>query len=167
LDTWNGREVDTQGDAFFAAFPKATEAVAAVAQIQRALAERDWPEDAQVRVRMGLHTGDGAAGAPRQVGPSPYRGLAAFQETDADLFFGREAFTEQLSLAMGEQQPVAVIIGPSGSGKSSAVFAGLLPNSGKKATGSSSKCGRAAGPFMLWPGLCFQPWKMIPTKPSG
>jgi len=57
LEQWHGREVDTQGDAFFAAFPKATEAVAAVAQIQLALAEHSWPEDAQVKVRMGLHTG--------------------------------------------------------------------------------------------------------------
>ncbi|MGD8856814.1 MAG: hypothetical protein PVG33_10830 [Chloroflexota bacterium] len=70
---------------------------------------------------------DGKARTPRQVSDSPYRGLAAFQESDADLFFGREAFTQQLALAVGEQQLVAVIIGPSGAGKSSAVFAGLLP----------------------------------------
>ncbi|MGB3717049.1 MAG: AAA family ATPase [Candidatus Promineifilaceae bacterium] len=63
----------------------------------------------------------------RQVGDSPYRGLAAFRETDAALFFGREAFTEQLAQAVQERDLVAVIVGPSGSGKSSTVFAGLLP----------------------------------------
>ncbi|MFN2188768.1 MAG: adenylate/guanylate cyclase domain-containing protein, partial [Candidatus Promineifilaceae bacterium] len=219
---WHGREVDTQGDSFFISFPRATEAVAAAVEIQRALTEHSWPQDVEVRLRMGLHTGEpwlveegyvgmdvhraariGHAGhggqvllsetttslvldelmegvslqdlgrhrlkdmrrperisqlvveglpssfpplksqekieptpaaaiaAPkhelRQVGSSPYRGLAAFRETDASLFFGREVFTEQLALAVQERGLVAVIVGPSGSGKSSTVFAGLLP----------------------------------------
>jgi len=58
LTKWNGREVDTQGDAFFAVFPKASEAVGAVVDIQRAMNEGDWPESVEVRVRMGLHTGE-------------------------------------------------------------------------------------------------------------
>ena len=64
---------------------------------------------------------------PRQVGPSPYRGLAAFQEADARFFFGREAFTAELHDSLHQRQLVAVIVGSSGAGKSSAVFAGLLP----------------------------------------
>ncbi|HOU12830.1 MAG TPA: BTAD domain-containing putative transcriptional regulator [Anaerolineae bacterium] len=63
----------------------------------------------------------------RKVGACPYRGLAAFQETDAPFFFGRETFTARLIEAVRTQSPVVVIIGPSGSGKSSAVYAGLLP----------------------------------------
>ncbi len=55
---WNGYEVDTQGDAFFYSFPKATEAVAAAIEAQRALLTHPWPEGAKVRVRMGLHTGE-------------------------------------------------------------------------------------------------------------
>lgn len=55
---WNGYEVDTQGDAFFYSFPKATEAVAAAIEAQRALQAHSWPEGADVRVRMGLHTGE-------------------------------------------------------------------------------------------------------------
>jgi class 3 adenylate cyclase len=55
---WNGSEVDTQGDAFFVAFPRATEAVSAVVDIQRALAAHKWPEGVELRVRMGLHTGE-------------------------------------------------------------------------------------------------------------
>src|SRR5205823_13978599 len=52
-----GVEVHTEGDAFFVAFARAADAVAAVAAAQRALAEHDWPAGAAVRVRMGLHTG--------------------------------------------------------------------------------------------------------------
>jgi energy-coupling factor transporter ATP-binding protein EcfA2 len=56
----------------------------------------------------------------------PYRGLFAFQQKDAPFFFGRETFTEQLMAAVQKKSLVAVI-GPSGSGKSSVVFAGLIP----------------------------------------
>jgi predicted ATPase/class 3 adenylate cyclase len=52
-----GAEVDTQGDAFFIAFPTAPAAVAAAADATRALANHAWPDSATLRVRMGLHTG--------------------------------------------------------------------------------------------------------------
>jgi predicted ATPase/class 3 adenylate cyclase len=55
---YSGHEVDTQGDAFFVAFARATDAVAATAAIQRVLAEHAWPEGISVRVRIGLHTGE-------------------------------------------------------------------------------------------------------------
>ncbi|MGZ8511942.1 MAG: ATP-binding protein, partial [Candidatus Limnocylindria bacterium] len=55
-----GVEVGTEGDSFFVAFPTAAGGVAAAAAGQRALAEHAWPPDATVRVRMGLHTTDGA-----------------------------------------------------------------------------------------------------------
>jgi class 3 adenylate cyclase len=54
----NGVEIDTQGDAFFFAFPRAREAVAAAVEVQRAHALQDWPHEAAVRVRIGLHTGE-------------------------------------------------------------------------------------------------------------
>ena len=57
--------------------------------------------------------------------PCPYRGLFAFQEEDAAFFFGRETFTETLVEAVQNRGLVAVI-GPSGSGKSSVVQAGLV-----------------------------------------
>src|SRR5690348_458475 len=53
-----GREVDTQGDAFFAAFTRAADAVACAVDAQRALARHAWPEGVAVRVRMGIHTGE-------------------------------------------------------------------------------------------------------------
>src|SRR2546423_6140214 len=55
---WNGNVVDTQGDAFFVAFARATDAVSGAVAAQRALASHVWPEGVVVRVRMGLHTGE-------------------------------------------------------------------------------------------------------------
>ncbi|NJN92350.1 MAG: AAA family ATPase, partial [Leptolyngbyaceae cyanobacterium SL_5_14] len=57
----------------------------------------------------------------------PYQGLSAFQEEDARFFFGRDRFKAQLLEAVETKQLVTVI-GPSGSGKSSLVFAGLIPS---------------------------------------
>jgi class 3 adenylate cyclase len=53
-----GHEVDTQGDAFFVAFARATDAILAAVAAQRALITYPWPEGLVVRVRMGLHTGE-------------------------------------------------------------------------------------------------------------
>src|SRR3989440_61213 len=58
FQVWNGHEVDTQGDAFFVAFARATDAMSAAVDGLRALAVHPWPEDVVVRVRMGLHTGE-------------------------------------------------------------------------------------------------------------
>src|ERR1700676_4880433 len=55
---FHGHEVDSQGDAFFFAFARATDAVSAAVAAQRALASHTWPDQAAVRVRMGLHTGE-------------------------------------------------------------------------------------------------------------
>ena len=56
----DGIEIDTQGDAFFFAFPRARDAVTAAVEAQRAHATEAWPGDVDVRVRMGLHTGEPA-----------------------------------------------------------------------------------------------------------
>src|SRR6266852_4439871 len=55
---WNGNVVDTQGDGFFVAFARATDAVSVAVAAQRALASRIFSEGVVVRVRMGLHTGE-------------------------------------------------------------------------------------------------------------
>jgi predicted ATPase/class 3 adenylate cyclase len=55
-----GVEVDTQGDAFFIAFPDAAGAVAAAIDGQRLLLGHRWPHGEPVLVRMGLHTGTAA-----------------------------------------------------------------------------------------------------------
>jgi WD40 repeat protein/DNA-binding SARP family transcriptional activator len=95
------------------------------------------PSEAARELYELLSTGEWPAGVPLAatlpereiavVGPCPYRGLAAFREEDAPFFFGREAFSAQLLEAVQHRSLVAVIVGSSGSGKSSSVFAGLLP----------------------------------------
>ncbi|MCP4700100.1 MAG: AAA family ATPase [Gammaproteobacteria bacterium] len=60
---------------------------------------------------------------------NPYRGLAAFRQADADLFFGREREIAALSELVARQN-FLVLAGVSGSGKSSVVFAGLAPRLG-------------------------------------
>jgi WD40 repeat protein/class 3 adenylate cyclase len=212
---WDGHEVDTQGDAFFVAFSRATQAVGAAAEAQRKLNEHIWPERVDLRVRMGIHTGESWTGSegyvgmdvhraariahvgnggqvllsetttalvqdelpqgvslldlgrhllkdlhrperihqlviedlpsefpaltslemlppesarpPRKVGACPYRGLSAFQEADAQFYFGRETFVDALERSIHTKKLVAVIVGSSGSGKSSVMLAGLLP----------------------------------------
>jgi class 3 adenylate cyclase len=63
-----GSEVDTQGDAFFFAFPSARSAVSGAIAGQRALAEHAWPGGVKVQVRMGLHTGEPSIGEEGYLG---------------------------------------------------------------------------------------------------
>ncbi len=61
---------------------------------------------------------------------NPYKGLQAFEEGDASVFFGREGLTADLVAALsrrGADGRFLAVVGPSGSGKSSVVKAGLLP----------------------------------------
>ena len=70
---YNGFQVGSEGDSIFAAFASAVDAAAAAGEGQRALAEHPWPEEGEVRVRMGLHSGE-----PRLIGDS-YVGLDVHQ----------------------------------------------------------------------------------------
>ena len=54
----NGFHVDSEGDAFFVTFASAGDAAAAAVDGQRALARHPWPGDTEIRVRMGLHSGE-------------------------------------------------------------------------------------------------------------
>ncbi len=63
-----GTEVDTQGDAFFYSFPRARDAVSGAVAAQRALGGHTWPRGAEVRVRMGLHTGEPSVGEEGYLG---------------------------------------------------------------------------------------------------
>jgi predicted ATPase/class 3 adenylate cyclase/DNA-binding CsgD family transcriptional regulator len=73
IQEWNGHEIDTQGDAFFLAFARATDAVSAAVEVQRALAAHPWPEGVAVRVRMGLHTGEPTLTSEGYVGLDVHR----------------------------------------------------------------------------------------------
>ena len=57
---------------------------------------------------------------------SPYLGLSTFQERDSDLFFGREALIATL-VEKAARTPFLAVLGASGTGKSSVVRAGLIP----------------------------------------
>jgi len=68
-----GTVVGTEGDSFFVVFPDVREALAAAVASQRALEEHEWPEGARVKVRMGLHTGQGRLGGDSYVGLDVHR----------------------------------------------------------------------------------------------
>jgi class 3 adenylate cyclase len=95
LAAHDGREVDTQGDAFFAVFSSPRACVAAVIGLQQALQAHAWPTGEHVRVRMGVHTGEAAATATGLVGLDVHRaarvagagygGQVLFSETAAAL----------------------------------------------------------------------------------
>ena len=63
-------------------------------------------------------------------GPNPYKGLQAFHEADAADFFGRSALVDEFLDVLRQESPAGrliTVVGPSGSGKSSVVRAGLVP----------------------------------------
>ncbi len=68
LGSRGGVEIDTQGDAFFFSFARATDAVAAAVAAQRRMAAHSWPDGVQLRMRMSLHTGEPVAGEEGYVG---------------------------------------------------------------------------------------------------
>ena len=63
-----GSEVDTQGDAFFFSFERARDAVSGAVTAQRELSTHDWPDGVDVKVRMGLHTGEPTVGEEGYLG---------------------------------------------------------------------------------------------------
>jgi peptide/nickel transport system substrate-binding protein len=70
---FGGREIDTQGDSFFVVFPRARDAVAAAVEVQRALGSQAWPDERDVRVRIGMHTGEASPSDGRYVGLAVHR----------------------------------------------------------------------------------------------
>ena len=68
-----GTEVQTDGDAFFAVFPSAAGALRAAVQAQRGLASHGWPDENVIRVRIGLHTGEGVLSDGHYVGLDVHR----------------------------------------------------------------------------------------------
>ena len=58
---------------------------------------------------------------------NPYKGLRAFEEGDAEDFFGRAQLVQELVRALASGARLVSVVGPSGCGKSSAVSAGLIP----------------------------------------
>src|ERR671919_83605 len=68
IEAEGGRELSTAGDSFFAVFRSAGGAVRAAVVAQRELHDHRWPPGAALRVRMGIHTGEGTLGGEDYVG---------------------------------------------------------------------------------------------------
>jgi predicted ATPase/class 3 adenylate cyclase len=73
LAAHDGREVDTQGDAFFAVFSSPRACMVAVLAMQQAMETHAWPAGERVRVRMGVHCGEAARTATGLVGLEVHR----------------------------------------------------------------------------------------------
>ena len=73
LGQFSGREEGTQGDAFFATFESAGAAVACAIEIDRRLAAHRWPDGVEVRVRIGVHTGEASENETGLVGYEVHR----------------------------------------------------------------------------------------------
>src|SRR5947207_13228685 len=68
-----GRELDADGDSFFVAFARPRQAVDAAVAAQRALAAHDWPDGVELRVRIGIHTGEASLVGDQYVGLAVHR----------------------------------------------------------------------------------------------
>src|SRR4029450_3066007 len=68
IEAGGGVEVSTEGDSFFVAFPSPVGAIRAAVDAQRSLAAHEWSPAPRVRVRMGLHPGEGVLGGDNYVG---------------------------------------------------------------------------------------------------
>jgi len=75
-DAWaacGGRELDADGDSFFVAFRRPRQAVDAAVAAQRALAGHSWPEGVELRIRIGVHTGEASLVGDQYVGLAVHR----------------------------------------------------------------------------------------------
>src|SRR5439155_8043941 len=99
-----GVEVSTQGDSFFVAFQSPIGAVRAAVTAQRNLAAHDWPPGWPLRVRMGLHTGEGVLGGENYLGMDVNRAARI-----ADAAHGGQVILSQATRALVEHSlPEAV-----------------------------------------------------------
>jgi WD40 repeat protein len=117
---WARREATDRVDAVAGrAAAGRTEARALEAELAGSVVELQ-----STRERAGLANRDGEIAHARVT--CPYKGLATFDAADAEYFFGREQLVAEL-VARLVGAPLLAVVGPSGSGKSSVLRAGLLP----------------------------------------
>jgi predicted ATPase/class 3 adenylate cyclase len=90
-----GVEVSTHGDAFFVAFRSPVEAVRAAVAAQRELAAHDWSPGPPLRVRMGVHTGEGTLGGDDYVGIDVHRAARI-----ADAAHGGQVIVSDATMAL-------------------------------------------------------------------
>lgn len=80
----------------------------------------------QIDQLLQVHLQTTTATATVESGTCPFRGLEAFREQDRELFFGRTAMVQRI-MAQLKQRSFLAVLGPSGSGKSSLIQAGVVP----------------------------------------
>ena len=94
----------------------------------------DLADPEQLHLLLAGIRGEAPTGAAIREAICPYRGLLAFREEDAGLFFGREEEVAEL-VEKVRSQPLLTLVGRSGSGKSSVIYAGLIPALRRRADG--------------------------------
>ena len=103
---WEGREVDTQGDSFFVAFPTAGQAVAAATEAQRSLAAMAVP----MSVRMGLHTGEATVAGDGYVGLAVHKAARIAAAASG----GQVLLSEATAALAREELPDRTVLHPLG-----------------------------------------------------
>jgi WD40 repeat protein len=101
-------------------------ALSATARQEREAALQEVNALCQEAVEVSFHALAQGEPVPAYDGRCPFRGLSAFQPEDREFFFGREALVDKLRQKLASD-PFLPVLGPSGSGKSSLVLAGLIP----------------------------------------
>jgi DNA-binding NarL/FixJ family response regulator/class 3 adenylate cyclase len=104
----DGRELDADGDSFFVAFRRPRQAVEAAIAAQRAIAAHDWPDGVDLRVRIGVHTGEATPAGDQYVGLAVHRaaricdaghgGQILISETTRSLLDDEEAEIDSLDV---------------------------------------------------------------------
>jgi CheY-like chemotaxis protein len=91
----------TEGDSFFVAFARAGDAVAAAVEGQKALESHEWPGEARIRVRMGMHTGR------PELGRNGYLGLDVHRASRvcAAAHGGQVLLSAAAAARLGDEQP--------------------------------------------------------------
>ncbi len=101
-----GREMGTEGDSFFVVFASAADAVDCCVVAQRALAGHDWPAEAAVRVRMGLHSGEPVRHEDGYVGMDVHRAA----RIAATAHGGQVVLSEATRLLVASRLPAGVSV---------------------------------------------------------
>jgi len=104
VEAGRGHIVDTQGDAFFAAFETAGDGLQAALAAQRGISQHTWPGDARVRLRMGLHTGTPALSEGRYLGLDVHLGA----RIAAAAHGGQVLISDDTRTSLGESEGVRI-----------------------------------------------------------
>jgi WD40 repeat protein/DNA-binding SARP family transcriptional activator/tRNA A-37 threonylcarbamoyl transferase component Bud32 len=118
----------------------AIEDAAAPAEVLTAAMSGTEPPSLDSFVSAVVATLSGETAEPVNERPNPYKGLRAFDEPDAEDFFGRDGLVDEVLARLvggGARRRLVLVVGGSGSGKSSLVRAGLLPRVRSGAAGGS------------------------------